>query len=544
MSQIENAQRLVDRLEKAIEWPFKGEAQIIRQIFKWQFFREANETRLRNIHPGGWDEDKAYLVDPLASRISEAFADLQFGEEPDFLAGKSGDQERIEDIAFETNLPGELQHGAEIQVSEGEVWWRLRVDKDVSDWPMVEFVSRAAVYPMFRGVHPVAVAFVSVIEDGDDAWRYVEVHADGVILNRLFKIPFQQTSEGTAATNSILPLIYHADRPFGEPVPLTDRPETEDLDPVWEHECGMLAGRVINKLGKSRRVGLSQFARVEGLLFSLNEASSIGQSNMRLTARKRMTVTEAMLHPPVNPETGDPIAPKPIFNTQEEVLVEAQLDENLDGAARPQLKVMEYDFDAEAMIAWYQHLENTILVRTRTAPALVGRGVESAQTAPALRARLLDSTLAANGKARYWDDAVPDILRGLARLDELDSNQGGFGRSYEDSLDKPRMKRKSIIPEDPKDEVDKHAVAMGADLESQKTAIRAYRPDWTDAQVDEEIAEIDAENEKAAELASKFAPAQGPGIQNGNLGGDKGKARLSRPKEAAPGGGTPGITDR
>lgn len=549
MSQIENANRLLRKLERSLEWPFKGEAKIIRDIFKWQYFREANESRLRTIHPGGWDDDKAYLVDPLASRISEAFADLQFGEEPDFLAGASQDQSRIEDLVFEANLPGELQHGAEVQVSEGEVWWRCRIDKDVSDWPMVEFVSRAGVYPMFRGVHPVAVAFVSVIEDGDEAWRYVETHADGVILNNLFKVPMQQTSEGTVPANSILPVIFHADRPFGDPVPLTDRRETADLDPVWEHECGMLAGRVLNKQGKSPRVGLSQYARVEGLLFSLNEASSIGQSNMRLTARKRMSVTEAMLEPPVNPETGEAIAPKPVFNTQEEVLVESALDENLDGNPRPQLKVMEYSFDAAAMIAWYQHLENTILIRTRTAPALVGRGVESAQTAPALRARLLDSTLAANGKARYWDDAVPDILRGLARLDQLNTDEGGFGRSYADAVEKPKMKRKSIIPEDPKDEVDKHAVAMGADLESQYTAIAAYRPDWTDEEIKAEIARIDDENEKAAELQLKATggaePGDGPGIKNGNLGGKQtGRSRLSRPKEAAPGGGTPGITDR
>lgn len=537
MSQIRNAERLLDKLERTAEWPFKSEASIIRQIFKWQWFREATETKLRNAHPGGWDEDKTYLVDPLASRISEAFADLQFGEEPDFLAADNADQSRLEDLIFENNFPGELQYGAEVQVSEGEVWWRGRIDKDVSDWPMVEFVSRAQVYPMFRGVNPVAVAFISTIEDGDQAWRYVECHADGVILNRLFKIPMQQTSEGTVATNSILPIIFHAGKPFGEPVPLESRPETEDLDPIWEHECGMLAGRVINKRGKTPRVGLSQFARVEGLLFSLNEAATIGQSNMRLTARKRVSVTEAMLQPPTDPETGEQIAPRPVFNTQEEVLVESQLDENLDSPKTPQLKVLEYSFDAPAMIAWTQHLENTILIRTRTAPALVGRGVESAQTAPALRARLLDSTLAANGKARFWDDGVPDMLRGLQRLDALSTDEGGFGRSYADPLSKPKMKRKSIIPEDPKDEVDKHAVAMGSDLESQKTAIGQYRPDWTEEEIDAEIKRIQEDHQRLAE----FKP-EGPGIQNGNL--NRGGVPGRRVKEADPGGGTPGITDR
>lgn len=498
----QNAERLLNKLENSTRWPPTWEQKLLEDIYLWMWFREAESLKLKAVHEG-WDEDKKYVVDPLASRIAEAFGDLIFGEEPDFSAATKADQPRLEDLIRENNLPSELQQGCEVSTSEGETWWRCRVEKDASDWPIVEFHSRSNVIPLFRGRHVIAVAFINVIEENDEAWRYLEIHAEGIVLNRLFKVPIQRT---TSRDSSILPVNWFVGKPFGDEVPLTDRPETADLDPEWVHDLPMLAGRIMNRRGRKMYVGVSQFARARDLLFELNEAASIGSQNMRLTARKRAVVDESVLQPQRDPETGEIINPRPVFRADEEIFVQSALDENLESKTG-QFKVLEYDFDAQGMVTWDDHLVLKILTRTRCAPQLVGMGVEQAITGPALRARLLDSTLAANGKARFWDDGVPRMLQCLQLIDQLPLDLGGFGRTWESSDEKPSMKRKSIIPEDPKDVADRHAVLMGSELESQYTAIAEMHPEWDDEK-------IKAEQARIREDARTFVQ---PGTPNGLL---------------------------
>lgn len=508
----QNAERLLRILAGAQEWPLRRDVKILEDIFKWQWFREADGPNLRGSHPGGWPEDKVYLVDPLASRIAEAFADLQFGEEPDFRAADKADQTRLTELVEETALPSELQQGAEIQVSEGEVWWRARIEKDASDWPIAEFHSRANVVPLFRGPHVIAVAFINVIEEDDNAWRSVQIHAEGIILNRLFEIPLSgQMSQDSIYASSIIPRIYHTGRPFGDSVPLSRRPETEHLPEEWEHNLPMLAGRVINRRGRTYRVGVSQYKRASDLLYSLNEATTIGQSNMRLTARKRVVIDESVLSNTIGPD-GEVLAEAPEFDSREEAFVASALDENLESKTGP-FKVLEYDFDAAAMIAWDDHLTNKILIRTRTAPALVGIGTEGAATGPALRARLLDSQLAANAKARFWDDGAPVLIRALQQLDALSE---GFDRNWKDADEKPAMIRKSIIPEDEKDKTDRHATAMGAEIESRFTALKDMHPSWTDEQIEEEIDRINEDRD---------AGVPSPGEEEGTRNVDPGSGR-------------------
>jgi hypothetical protein len=482
----ENADRLLRKLERATDWPPKGDRKLLEDLFQWIWFREADGDQLKQAHPGGWDEEKPYLVDPLASRIAEAFADLIFGEEPDFQAAKKADQQRLEDLVAENDLASELQQGAELSTSEGEVWWRVRVDRAASDWPMVEFHSRTNVMPLFSGRQIIAIAFIQVIEDDKEAWRYVECHAEGIILNKLYKIPLGDATP--TSSGSIIPVVMHVGHPFGDQVSLSDRPETEDLDAVWEHGQPMLAGRIINRRGRTPRVGISQYKRVKDILYSVNEAATIGQQNMRLTARKRAVVDESVLQPQFD-DDGKQISERPVFDSQDDVYIASALDENLESKQGP-FKILEYSFDAAALVEWYLHLEDIVLTRTRTAPQLVGRHVESAVTGPALRARLLDSMLAANGKARWWDGGVPQLIKCLQLIDKLPIRSGGFGRSWEDANEKPTMRRKSIIPEDPKDEADRHAVLMGSELESQFTAIADMHPEWSDSEIQDEMDRI------------------------------------------------------
>jgi hypothetical protein len=523
---VEHADALQDLLERdgREHWPLPSERAVHRQIAQWRAFRESDAHMLR--HLCDWHNTehrhREYLVDPLPERIADAFADLIFGAEPEFDAPKvtetapddqgntrevskpGPDQELLDDLVDENDLPSELQDAASRAVGEGEAWWRIYVDRDAFEHPVVEWHSRDAVVPLWRGKKLLAVAFVNdvdnlapdapVIRVGDDAdppgqlawregertttddskpvYRYIEIQTGGLVRNLLFR--------------------GERDK-LGQRVALTDLPEYADLPDEWPHGLEaqtrsgtavplMLAGRVAN--GRAGRLGRSQYTGVKGLLFELNKLQSVGSRNVDLTMQKRAVIGSEFAQPD-----------------------RATLDE--DGAARgrarvdlpdaflapqdsmgegEQYKVLEFsDAWADALLAWDGGLTDKILTRCRVAPQLVGRHTEDAATGPALRARLLDSILAANGKANAWLDALPKLLRAVQMVDALPEEQGGCGHDWANPEEPPTVKLSSVLPEDETDEVTRHVAAVGGEIEARRTAIETWHPEWDAERVDREL---------------------------------------------------------
>jgi hypothetical protein len=493
MSRRNLAADLEKKLSSFEEWPPRDETKLLRQLYTYIALRESEPEFLL---PDGWPDGKRFMIDPLPSRIAEAKADLIFGEEPEFTAAKKSDQGLLEDILNGNKMTDELLSAAELTVSEGLGYWRLKVDKEISDVPIIEWHSRTAVYPYYRGRHLAALAFISVIEEDKEAWRYVTIHAEGIVLNRLFKVPQSgtRTTERIAGRETTLPVSTQSGKPFGEPVSLTDRPETEDLPNEWEHDLPtMAAGEIRNRTGsRNKKIGISDYKRVLDLFFSLNLCTTIGHSNMRLSAKKRAVVDRSALTVPAGngqpTESGAPNPSPPSFDPEEELFVADQLDAGLGEEKPGPFKILEYEFDAQNLILWDTHLEDKILVRTRTAPQLVGRHTEGAQTGPALRARLIDSILDASGKGRAWDDVVPNqALVAAQMVDKLPEGQGGFGRGWTDAETAPTMKRTSYLPEDEDARTLRITTETGAGLKSIQTGIEENNPAWDEERVDEEL---------------------------------------------------------
>jgi hypothetical protein len=171
--------------------------------------------------------------------------------------------------------------------------------------------------------------------------------------------------------------------------------------------------------------------------------------------------------------------------------------------------VLEFsDAWADALIAWVGEMTDTILTRCRVAPQLIGRHVEAAATGPALRARLLDSVLAADGKARAWDDELPRALRAAQLVDALPEEQGGCGHDWAAPEELPVVVRTSVLPEDETEEVNRHSIATKAGLEARRTAIHRLNAGWSDERVDQEIAMIDADTtfEQAVTIRAPGTP--------------------------------------
>lgn len=530
-------QQLFEQQQSLTTW---HEIAVQRAIELWRAMRENDVDTLRA--RAGWNADRDYVPDSLAEKISMTFAEMLFGEDPIIKSAETvakemalatssvegtlqeaaqddeearedeggpteesqgnlpiepvgsedgEDQDRLNNLVEANELPAELFAAEVTCSSEGEVWWRIYVDRGQSDYPIIEWHSRSHVRPLFRGRKLIAAAFVSEIhrEQINDQWiiyRYVEIHSDSIVRNILYK--------GTP-TN------------LGTEIPLTSRPETEQLDPEWLHDLGMLCGRIYNKLGRDRRVGKSDYHNVVDLLFSLNEATTIGHENVRLTAKKRIAVPREALG-----EGGT-------FDASEDVLV---MDEPLDdqlGAktAGGKFAVLEYSFDATALIQYKLDLMATILSRVGIVAEFAnagggtrssGGGGEAALSGTALRLRFIPTTLAAKGKARPWDSQLPKILMLAQQVDALPEERQGFGRPWNEAAQPPSVERGEPLPTDETEETTRHVSAVGGTIESRRTAISELHPTWDDRQVQQELDEIQAE-------MTKFGP---PPSSNGGSG--------------------------
>jgi hypothetical protein len=460
------ADDLLTLLADSAEYPPPAEAYVRERVNLWAAFREADSDYLK---PRGWGEDRSgdrqYMVDPLASRIVGAKADLIFGQDPTFTAANEGDQDQLDGLIDANDLPSQLQHAERVCASEGEVWWKAYVDTEQAPFPIIQWLSRAFVVPMFRGRTLLAAAFVSELDPlkKDEIWRLVEIHDRNTVTHHLFKA-------GKSAKN------------IGDDVDLASHPDSEGLLDVWEHGLDqLLCGRVVNDEGTDPAYGVSDYVGVRDLLYALNEATTIGVENARLTAKKRIVAPQRFLD-----ERGE-------FPAGVDVIVATETDQDPDKPGQGLVQV-EWEFDAQALQVWTDDLESRILTRTRTAPVLVGRGAENAQTGPALRARLIDSVLDAHGKGRYWDDELPKCLRAAQRVDALSKDEHGLGNQWTAPDEPPAIERTLPLPEDETEQANRIAVEVGAELKSRKTAIEELHPDWTEEQVSAELKLIAEDN--------------------------------------------------
>lgn len=440
-------------------WPLTSELR------KWIALREGRREILREI--ARWPADRPYKIDPLADKISTAFADFLYGEEPEFKPAKQEDAEVFDPLIEDNDMTAELHRAVQLFSSEGEVWWRIYTDPSQSDRPLVEWHSRTMVYPLWRGRRATAVAFVSeTMRDDEAVWRYVQYHEEGRVVNVLYRNS-RPSRTAQEEDDDIMPVWDTFE--IGEVVSLEDLPETAELEEEWDHGLPMLAGRLINKVPKTRKIGRSDYDGVEDLLFDLNEAHTIDAENFRLAGKKRAVMDERYRN-----QAGDASGGEEIIWADSD----GGDDEMEEG--KQVFKILEYSYEGSASIKRKEDLERTILTRVGIARQFVDANTQEgfAPSGTALRVRLIPTTLAATGKAREFDENVPKVLNLLARVDALPANKGGFARTWADIDNLPSVKRSSILPMDDAENAQKHQTLITAELESIEQAVEDLHPDW------------------------------------------------------------------
>lgn len=499
------AEAVVLYAQQSDKWPSEDERKVLKRLNTWRAIRRNDKDVIKKV--ANWtDTKREYRVDALGSRIAGAWAHYLAGEDPRVTPAQEADVTNLEQMLEANNFASELERAARLCVSEGEIWARGYVDELIAPYALLDWVSRRNVLPYWVGTRLAGAAIITELAKPKDApkgtvYRHLEVHAPGIVLNVLF---------------------VGKEEKLGRRGDLDQHPATAMLEEEWNHginfggsqAVGLLC-RIPNYVDDDVRVGVSDYEGILDDLLDLNEAKVIGAVNAKLTARKRAIVSSAVLRPrprndlELTPEeaAGDITnAPTASFDPTEEVLVEDPLDRELGKAAEAPFRILEYSFDAEPLIAYKRDLVESAVSRCGLNTQYVGVGVGPegyAISGTALRLRFIPTDKTGRGKARYWDDAVPRILGGLARLDALAPGFGGLGRQWSDPVTPPTFTRQPGIPVDEVEEAQKHQAQIAAGVKSRRTAIRELHPSWSDADVD---AELDAIREDQAAASAGSLP--------------------------------------
>jgi hypothetical protein len=458
---------LLARLRRARRWPLDAEMRVRVQLAMWAALRENDEAVLRRVMK--WKADRDLVIDNLPEKIASAYGDLLFGTEPEWTPSNEADAQLVDDMTagWDEGLPS----AEETCVSEGEVWWRLTRAEGL-DHPALTFHSRADVVPLLYGREVQAVAFVSTLPSATGERgvvdRHFELHGPGEIRNVLFR----------GRSNAL-----------GREMALDRSPETAGLPDVWRHGLPILAGRIVNRWGRRPHCGVSIYQGVWTRFLALNEAATIGKENMRLTAKKRVVVpASAVRGAPGNVVPGQDVGDgsftkvqtRAAFDASEDVLVADPLDaiEGQDNGGS-QFRVLEYSFDAQALIAWQDHEVETICQRCDLVPQFIGSGdFGQGNTGTALRVRLLPTVNAAEARGRHWDDELPVVAQKVQLLEAAPIGAGGLGRdAWKNPAAPPAIERDVPFPEDPDDIATRQSTLKTADLLSLETALRERYPD-------------------------------------------------------------------
>ena len=170
------------------------------------------------------------------------------------------------------------------------------------------------------------------------------------------------------------------------------------------------------------------------------------------------------------------------------------------GKAVDQYKVLEYSFDAAALIAYRRDTEQKALTRASLSPVYVGTedATGAAPTGVALRTKLIPTASAGKGKGRVWVSEGTKMLTAAQMLDALPIEEGGFGRTWANNgTDAPSFELADSLPRDEVEEASTRATAVQARIKSTRQAIIEEHEDWSKEQVDDELKAIREDQQNA-----------------------------------------------
>lgn len=425
---------------------------------------------------------------PAAADVARTMADLLFSQAPTFTVaeGQSNDekaQERLDALFNSDEVAATLLESAELCSALGGTYLRLWWDDQVGEQVMLGSVACDAAVPTWRYNRLSAVTFwTKVLDDNGTVLRHLERHESGRIFHGLYK--------GDPGH-------------LGRAIPLTESEETswaadlvDSSGSIPTGVDGLTAAYVPNVRPNRKwrsvpgltQLGRSDFDGLEPLFDALDEAYTSWMRDLDL-GKARLFVDEGLLLPGGAGKGAG-------FDTDQSIFT--PLREQLSTGNNQANGVQANQFS----IRWQEHSQTCAEILNAI---LRGAGLSSnnfsdssltvgVQTATEVNAkdRLSERTRAK--KINYWKAA----LRPLAfTAMQIDNDLFGTGIELDEL---PNLNFPTRSTTSPLELAQSLSALSAARAISTRQMVVQQHPDWTEKEIDEEVAAI-AEESAAADAA-------------------------------------------
>lgn len=442
-------------------------------------------------------EKRQKLHCPIAADIATTSAELLFSKPPVITASNAGNQAALDDLMGD-NTHAKLLEAAETCSAMGGVFVRVVWDTDVSDEPMLDVVPADAAVPLFSYGKLMAVTFWRVIsDDGAEVVRHLEMHAPG--------------------QNAIFHSVYVGDQTdLGRIYPLTDFPETANFAqylsegnaitfPDMPQDAStvvyvpnILPNKIWRDLGPAvAPLGRSDYSGVEPFMDSLDEVYSSWQRDIRL-AKARLIVPQQYLDS-IGRGKGA------VFDPSREVY--SPISMMTSGGGTNDIMANQFAIRVQEHQATAGEYINRIVQGAGYSGQTFGEydSQGAAMTATEIRARERKTLITRDKKVLYWRPAIRDIMYGWLAVKRAVFNDTTV------TPERPEAEFPETITADPLELAQTANTISQAEAASKETLVRIVHPDWTDAEVKQEVQMLYAELGTTLLERARIALAATPG---------------------------------
>lgn len=417
-------------------------------------------------------------MDPFAAKPAEPEKPKVKPQTPEAKA-----ERRLLDIVEQGDMYARLVEAAESAAAIGGIYIYPVWDKDLRDFPLMAIAQADQAIPDFKFGLLTGVTFHrAVYSDGLSVWRHVERHEvegtgdskKAVVLNALYR--GRETNLGTR-------------------VPLTERPETATIMarvemPFPELDVEYIPNIRPNRLWRASGLGVSDIQGSEGLLDALDEVYASWMRDVRL-AKARIIVPREYLR--TDPDSG-----KTGFDVDQEIYVPMDMEPGLSQDSRAMLA-------HQFAIRYNEHRETAkdiverVVSNAGYVPSTIGVTTSDRPTGTAMRVSEHKTLLTLRKKSGWWTAAISNVLHHMMIIDKEI-----FGQTT--PVIRPTVQLSDSIIDNPLELAQTALALKTAESASTETRVRLVNPDWTNAEVEAEVARI----EKSIE-AAKPPPTVGQG---------------------------------
>ncbi len=467
-------------------------------------FRNAQSAREQSTS----NNTRSQLVVPMAGDVARTSADLLFSETPVFTCEETAAQDRLNSLLDLMGFESMLLEAAELCAAKTGIYWRLTWDRTlVSDRPILSFLQQDNAVPEWRMGILTAITFWSVLDpqgaDGDKTvWRHLERHST--------------TRRGALVEHG---LYLGTDDQLGQPMPLTDHPDTRSIaDALTNADEGgdgqaividdvpMTAGYIPNVRPNRRDPGsMLGRADVDGLfteLSGINEAWTSWMRDLRL-AKARLVVPSSYLD-------AQGAGRGAVFDIDRELYEATNMMPPKDGG--PGLTLVQFAIRTDEHERTIKALAQQVITSAGYSLRSFGMAdAGNAATATEVRSHERLSLITRERKTRYWDVGLRDLLFCLLALDDF------MGNPDAEAPELVTTEFKDSVSEDPKAVAETANLLFQAQAATIETRVRLVHPDWDDERVTKEVEGIQSEsgqgpveNPDPGEIDPNADPAQDP----------------------------------